>query len=82
MPMGTRSDDSVGAPFTYTTADVSGGESLTHPDGTEIDFDHDNDSTTNTDPDALFSRGDFARHLYIVTLLTTTQSTRLKGILR
>ena len=49
---------------------------IVHPNGTELDFDHDNDGMTTNDPDAELARVAFARHLYIVTLLTTERVDR------
>ncbi|MFT5302383.1 MAG: hypothetical protein ACI814_003198 [Mariniblastus sp.] len=54
-------------------------DSLNHPNGTSLPFDHDNDSHTVNDPDALFARVSFARHLYIVTLLTTEREIDTTG---
>ncbi len=47
-----------------------GAESILHPAGA-VGFDHDNDGITGSDPDAYLARHYFARHLYIMALLTT-----------
>ena len=51
-------------------------DSLVHPNGATFLFDHDNDSVVTGDPDSLFARIQFARHLYIVTLLNTEKIDR------
>ena len=48
----------------------TGTESLTHPTGS-VNFDHDNDSTDTADADAYLARANFARQLYVLTLLLT-----------
>ncbi len=49
---------------------------LTHPNGAQFEFDHDNDSISSSDLDSLFARITFARHLYLVTLLNTERVDR------
>ena len=47
-----------------------GTESIPHRQG-NVNFDHDNDSDDANDNDAYLARYHFARHLYVLTLLTT-----------
>ena len=49
---------------------------LTHPSGTSLEFDEDNDAVGGGDSDAFLARLHFARHLYIVTLLSTERVDR------
>ena len=48
-----------------------GTETIPHPQGGTVNFDHDNDSDDAGDNDAYLARYHFARHLYVLTLLTT-----------
>ena len=49
---------------------------LTHPTGEEVTFDHDNDSNSSSDDDTYLARINFARNLYVVTLLATERVDR------
>lgn len=49
---------------------------INHPNGTQYSFDHDNDSSSSGDMDSYLAKSSFARHLYIVTLLSTERIDR------
>ncbi|MFK7767710.1 MAG: hypothetical protein AB8B55_10855 [Mariniblastus sp.] len=49
---------------------------LMHPTGQQVEFDHDNDSLSTGDGDTYLARINFARNLYIVTLLATERVDR------
>ena len=47
-----------------------------HPSGDQLEFDHDNDGQVGGDADTFLGRNNFARNLYIVTLLSTERIDR------
>lgn len=49
---------------------------LLHPNGNQFEFDHDNDSISSGDGDSFLAQANFARHLFIVTLLSTERVDR------
>ncbi|MDG1874269.1 MAG: hypothetical protein P8J27_10190 [Mariniblastus sp.] len=49
---------------------------ITHPMGRQFEFDHDNDGSVGGDLDTYLSRANFARHLYVMTLLSTERVDR------
>ena len=51
-------------------------DSLSHPDASNNRFDHDNDGSTTGDLDTTFARANFARQLFVMTLLLTERVDR------
>ena len=58
------------------TDEIGEADQITHPAGTEVSFDYDNDGVVQGDIDSQFARANFARHLFIVTLLVTERVDR------
>ena len=51
-------------------------DQIDHPAGGEVRFDYDNDGIVQGDFDSRFARANFARHLFVVTLLVTERIDR------
>lgn len=49
---------------------------ITHPDGSVLPFDHDNDGAATADINTVLARANFARNLYIVVLLVAERVDR------
>ena len=58
------------------TDEIDEVDQIAHPAGGMVNFDHDNDGVVAGDADSRFARANFARHLFVVTLLGTERIDR------
>ena len=78
LPMNVNREfgDGVDNNGNKVTDEIGEVDQLTHPFGTEFRFDYDNDGVVQGDTDSRFARANFARHLFVVTLMVTERIDR------
>jgi len=78
LPMNVNREfgDGVDNNLNGITDEIGEVDQISHPSGEKVNFDHDNDGVVGGDVDSHLARVNFARHLYIVTLLAGEQIDR------